>query len=130
MLTLDPDKAISYEAQVRDAQSRKSMRMTEFLSLTCKLVHATQYRSAGRPYLTCMFTVMRQATRAGAKRVRLGRGVARDLKWWQRALVVPNGGVAFFPLNHFPPSGSVDLLEFAYDASGIEGLGAAMQDDK
>ena len=34
--------------------------------------------------------------------------------------------VAFFPLNHFPPSGSVDLLEFAYDASGIEGLGAAM----
>ena len=126
LLTLDPDKAISYEAQVRDAQSRKSMRMTEFLSLTCKLVHAAQYRPAGRPYLTCMFTAMRQATRAGAKRVRLGRGVARDLKWWQRALVVPNDGVAFFPLNHFPPSGSIDLLEFAYDASGIEGHGAAM----
>ena len=34
-------------------------------------------------------------------------------------------GVAFFPLNHFPPSHSVDLLEFAYDASGIEGLGTA-----
>ena len=50
----------------------------------------------------------------------------RDLGWWQRALAVPNDGVAFFPLNHFPPSGSVDLLEFAYDASGIEGLGAAM----
>ena len=126
LLTLDPDKAISYAAQVRDAQSRKSMRMTEFLSLTCKLVHAAQYRPAGRPYLTCMFTAMRQATRAGAKRVRLGRGVARDLKWWQQALVVPNDGVAFFPLNHFPPSGSIDLLEFAYDASGIEGLGAAM----
>ena len=126
LLTLDPDKAISYEAQVRDAQGRTSMRMTEFLSLTCKLVHAAQYRPAGRPYLTCMFTAMRQATRAGAKRVRLGRGVARDLKWWRRALVVPNDGVAFFPLNHFPPSGSIDLLEFAYDASGIEGLGAAM----
>ena len=34
LLTLDPDKAISYAAQVRDAQSHKSMRMTEFLSLT------------------------------------------------------------------------------------------------
>ena len=56
--TLDPDKAISYEAQMRDAQSRKSMRMTEFLSLTCKLVHAAQYRPAGRPYLTCMFTAL------------------------------------------------------------------------
>ena len=29
LLTLDPDKAISCEAQVRDAQSRRSMRMTE-----------------------------------------------------------------------------------------------------
>jgi len=48
------------------------------------------------------------------------------LGWWQRALAVPNDGVAFFPLNHFPPSGSVYLLEFAYGASGIEGLGAAM----
>ena len=129
LLTLDPDKAVFYEAQVRDAQSRKSMRMTEFLSLTCKLVHAAQYRPAGRPYLACMFTAMRQATRAGAKRVRLGRGVARDLKWWQRALDIPNESVAFFPLNHFPPSGSVDLLEFAYDASGIEGIGAAMSRD-
>ena len=84
LLTLDPDKAISYEAHVRDAQSRKSMRMTEFLSLTCRLVHAAQYRPAGQPYLTCMFTAMRQATQAGAKRVRLGRGVAGDLKWWQK----------------------------------------------
>ena len=31
------------------------------LSLTCKLVHAAQYRPAGRPYLTCCFTAMRQA---------------------------------------------------------------------
>ena len=100
------------------------MRLTDFLSLTCKLVHAAQYRPAGRPYLTCMFTAMRQATRSGAKRVRLGRGVRRDLRWWQQWLPVPTDGVAFFPLNHFPPSGSVDLLEFAYDASGVEGLGA------
>ena len=42
LLTLDPDKTISYEAQVRDARSRKSMRMPKFLSLTCKLVHAAQ----------------------------------------------------------------------------------------
>ena len=76
-----------------------------------------------------MFTAMRQATRSGAKRVRLGQGVKRDLRWWQRWLPVPTDGVAFFPLNHFPPSGSVDLLEFAYDASGVEGLGAAMLRD-
>ena len=44
-------------------------------------------------------------------------------------LPVPTDGVAFFPLNHFPPSGSVDLLEFAYDAPGVEGLGAAMLRD-
>ena len=69
---------------------------------------------------------MRQCAKRNATRVRIGRGVQRDLGWWQRALAVPNDGVAFFPLNHFPPSGSVDLLEFAYDASGIEGLGAAM----
>ena len=42
------------------------------------------------------------------------------------SLAVPNEGVAFFPLNHFPPSGSVGLLEFSYGASGIEGLGAEM----
>ena len=130
VLALDPDKALSYEAQVSEALKRKSsMRMTDFLSLTCKLVHAAQYRPAGRPYLTCMFTAMRQATRSGAKRVRLGQGVKRDLRWWQRWLPVPTDGVAFFPLNHFPPSGSVDLLEFAYDASGVEGLGAAMLRD-
>ena len=71
ILALDPDKALSYEAQVSEALKRKSsMRMTDFLSLTCKLVHAAQYRPAGRPYLTCMFTAMRQATRSGAKRVR------------------------------------------------------------
>ena len=61
--------------------------------------------------------------------MRIGRGVIRDLRWWQKALAIPNGGVAFFPLNHFPPSGSADLLEFAYDASGIEGAGAAMLRD-
>ena len=105
------------------------MRMTGFLSLTCKLVHAVQYRPAGRPYLTCMFTAMRQATKSGAKRVRLGRGVMRDLRWWKQWLPVPTDGVAFFPLNHFPPAGSVVLLEFAYDASGVEGLGAAMLRD-
>ena len=27
------------------------MRLTDFLSITCKLVHAAQYRPAGRPYL-------------------------------------------------------------------------------
>ena len=42
---------------------------------------------------------------------------------------VPNDGVAFFPMTHFPASGSSDLLEFAYDASGIEGMGAAMLRD-
>ena len=85
VLALDPGKAVSYEAQVSEALKRKSsMRLTDFLSLTCKLVHAAQYRPAGRPYLTCMFTAMRQATRSGAKRVRLGRGVRRDLRWWQR----------------------------------------------
>ena len=61
--------------------------------------------------------------------MRIGRGVVRDLRWWQKALAIPNGGVAFFPLNHFPPSGSTGLLEFAYDASGIEGAGAAMLRD-
>ena len=126
LLTLDPDKAASYREQVTAARGRKSMRLTDFLSITCKLVHAAQYRPAGRPYLTCMFTAMRQCAKRNATRVRIGRGVQRDLGWWQRALAVPNDGVAFFPLNHFPPSGSVDLLEFAYDASGIEGLGAAM----
>ena len=70
-----------------------------------------------------MFTAMRQATRSGATRVRLGRGGKRDLRWQQRWLPVPTDGVAFFPLNHFPPSGFVDLLEFAYDASDVEGLG-------
>ena len=90
LLTLDPDKAMSYAAQAAAALHKKSMRMAEFLSLTCKLVHAAQYRPAGRPYFTCMFTALRQASRAGAKRVRLGRGVARDLNWWRRALVVPN----------------------------------------
>jgi hypothetical protein len=102
------------------------MRLTSFLSITCKLVHAAQYRPAGRPYLTRMFTAMRQCAKMNATRVRIGRGVKRDLGWWQRALAVPNDGVAFFPLNHFPPSGSVLLLDFAYGASGIEGLGAAM----
>ena len=82
ILALDPDKALSYEAQVSEALTRKSsMRMADFLSLTCKLVHAAQYRPAGRPYLTCMFTAMRQATRSGAKHVRLGRGVMCDLRW-------------------------------------------------
>ena len=56
----------------------------------------------------------------------MDRGVARDLRWWAKALRLPNDGVAFFPLNHFPPPGSVDLLEFAYGVSGVEGLGAAM----
>lgn len=53
----------------------------------------------------------------------MGRGVAKDLRWWAKALRLPNDGVAFFSLNHFPPSGSVDLLEFAYDDSGVERLG-------
>ena len=53
ILALDPDKALSYEAQVSEALKRKtSMWLTDFLSLTCKLVHAAQYRPAGRPYLT------------------------------------------------------------------------------
>ena len=126
LLSLDPDKALSYSSQAAATLSKKSMRLSDFLSLTCKLVHAAQYRPAGRPYLTCCFTAMRQATRAGAKRVRIGRGVVRELKWWAKHLVLPNDGVAFFPLNHFPPSGSPELLEFAYDASGTDGLGAAM----
>ena len=53
----------------------------------------------------------------------------RDLRWWKQWLPVPTDGVAFFPLNHFLPSGPVDLLEFAYGASGVEGLGAAMLRD-
>ena len=129
ILALDPEKAVSYAAQAAETLSKRSMRATDFLSLTCKLVHAAQYRPAGRPYLTCMFTALRQASRSGAKRVRIGRGVVRDLRWWHKALAIPNDGVAFFPLNHFPPSGSADLLEFAYDASGIEGAGAAMLRD-
>ena len=40
----------------------------------------------------------------------------RDLRWWVRALQLPNDGVAAFPRCHFPPSGSPELLEFAYDA--------------
>ena len=106
ILALDPEKAVSYAAQAAETLKKRSMRATDFLSLTCKLVHAAQYRPAGRPYLTCMFTALRQASRAGAKRVRIGRGVIRDLRWWQKALAIPNDGVAFFPLNHFPPSGS------------------------
>ena len=102
------------------------MRLTDFLSITCKLVHAAQYRPAGRPYLTCVFIAFGQCAKRNATRVRIGRGVKQDLGWWQRALAVLNDGVAFSPLNHFLPSGSVDLLEFAYGASGIEGLGAAM----
>ena len=122
----------SYAAQAAETLAKRSMRMADFLSLTCRLVHAAQYRPAGRPYLaTCMFTALRQASRSGAKRVRIGRGVVRDhLRWWQKALAIPNGGVAFFPLNHFSPSGSEDLLEFAYGASGIEGAGAAMLRDE
>ena len=42
------------------------MRKTHFLSLTCKLAHAAQYRPAGRPYLTCRFTAPRQASRLAA----------------------------------------------------------------
>ena len=41
VLALDLDKAVSYEAQVSEALKRKaSMQLTDFLSLTCKLVHA------------------------------------------------------------------------------------------
>ena len=120
------DLAASYREQVTAARGRESMRLADFLSITCKLMNAVQYRPEGRPYLTCMFTAMRQCAKRNAKRVRIGQGVLRDLRWWQRALAVPNDGVAFFPLNHFQPSGSVDLLEFADDASGVEGLGAAM----
>jgi len=50
----------------------------------------------------------------------------RDLRWWVRALSLPNDGVAAFPRCHFPPSGSPELLEFAYGASGNEGMGGAM----
>ena len=106
ILALGPEKAVSYAAQAAETLKKRSMRATDFLSLTCKLVHAAQYRPSGRPYLACMFTALRQASRSGAKRVRIGRGVIRDLRWWQKALAIPNDGVAFFSLNHFPPSGS------------------------
>ena len=69
ILALDPEKTVSYAAYVAETLARRSMRMVGFLSLTCKLVHAAQYRPARRPYLTCMFTALRQASRSGAKRV-------------------------------------------------------------
>ena len=126
LLSLDPEKAASYGLAAAEASRRKAMRASEFLSLTCKLVHAAQYRPAGRTYLTSMFTALRRAGKTGASRVRIGHGAMRDLRWWVRALSLPNGGVAAFPRCHFPPSGSPELLEFAYGASGNEGMGGAM----
>ena len=126
LLSLDPEKAASYGLAATEAAQRKTMRASEFLSLTCKLVHAAQYRPAGRTYLTSMFTALRRASKTGASRVRIGYGAMRDLRWWVRALALPNDGVAAFPRCHFPPSGSSELLEFAYDASGNEGMGGAM----
>ena len=126
LLSLDPEKAASYGLAAAEAEPRKKMRASEFLSLTCKLVHAAQYRPAGRTYLTSMFTALRRASKTGASHVRIGGGAKRDLRWWVRALQLPNDGVAAFPRCHFPPSGSPELLEFAYDASGNEGMGGAM----
>ena len=50
ILALDPEKAVSYAAQAAETLKKRSMRATDFLSLTCKLVHAAQYRPSGRPY--------------------------------------------------------------------------------
>ena len=52
ILALDPEKAVLYAAQAAETLARRSMRMADFLSLACKLVHAAQYRPAGRSYLT------------------------------------------------------------------------------
>ena len=125
-LSLDGEKADSYGQLLTAALGKRSLRTKDFLSLVCKLVHASQYRPSGRPYLTSSFTALRQAQRKGRGRVRMGRGVVRDLRYWARALRRHNDGVALFPKNRFPASGDPDLLEFAYDASGGDGLGAAM----
>jgi hypothetical protein len=66
LLSLDPEKAASYGLAAAEAARRKTMRASEFLSLTCKLVHAAQYRPAGRTYLTSMFTALRRAGKTGA----------------------------------------------------------------
>ena len=65
--------------------------------------------------MTSAFTALRQAERRGRQRVRIGRGVRRDLEFWQCALLKRNDGVALFPRNRFPPSGDPGLLEYAYD---------------
>ena len=128
-LSLDEEKARSYLETLNECIDKRSMRTRDFLSLVCRLVHASQYRPAGRPYLTSAFTALRQAERRGRQRVRIGRGVRRDLEFWQCALLKRNDGVALFPRNRFPPSGDPGLLEYAYDASGGDGLGAAMLQD-
>ena len=128
-LSLDEEKARSYLETLNECVDKRSMRTRDFLSLVCRLVHASQYRPAGRPYLTSAFTALRQAERRGRQRVRIGRGVRRDLEFWQCALLKRNDGVALFPRNRFPPSGDPGLLEYAYDASGGDGLGAAMLQD-
>ena len=125
-LSLDGDKAQSYGEIVDEALRRRSLRTRDFLSLVCKLVHAAQYRPAGRPYLSSAFTALRQAQRKGRGRVRFGPGVQRDLGFWRKALRRHSDGIALFPKSSFPKSGDPDLLEFAYDASGGDGLGAAM----
>ena len=51
VLALDPEKAVSYAAQTAETLARRSMRVADFLGPTCKLVHAAQYRPAGRPHL-------------------------------------------------------------------------------
>ena len=123
-------RRLSYVAQAAEALARRSMRMANFLSLTCKLVHAAQYRPTGRPYLTCMFTALRQASRSGRSEADADRqGRCRDLWWWRKALAIPNDGVAFPLLSHFPPSSSAGLLEFAYDAPGTEDAGTTMLRD-
>ena len=118
-LSLDEEKARSYLETLNVCVDKRSMRTREFLSLVCRLVHASQYRPAGRPYLTSAFTALRQAERRGRQRVRIGRGVRRDLEFWQCALLKRNDGVALFPRNRFPPSGDPGLLEYAYDASQL-----------
>ena len=128
-LSLDDEKAASYLSLLNDCMDKRSMRTRDFLSLVCKLVHASQYRPAGRPYLSSAFTALRQAERSGRQRVRIGRGVRRDLEFWGCALLKKNDGVALMPRNRFPASGDPGLLEYAYDASGGDGLGAVMMQD-